>query len=119
MEIPVKKKPMVRIVTATEAKNRFGEMIKHAYLQEEHLIVERGGIPVAAIIPIQDYEQLVVPSDLPQEVAEAMTAGTKAASARGRLRAFLAGAHRQMPRLPTTEVDRDIKEAVTAVRKKP
>ena len=110
---------MIRIVTATEAKNRFGQMIKQAYQQEEHLIVERGGIPVAAIIPIQDYEQLVAPDDLPEDVAEAVTAGTKAAGARGRLRTFLAEAHRQIPRLPTTEVDRDIKEAITAVRSKP
>ena len=47
-------KRMVRMVSATEAKNRFGAIIKQAYAGDEHLIVERGGIPVVVIVPIQD-----------------------------------------------------------------
>lgn len=50
----------VRIVNATEAKNRFGEMIKHAYQDSEHLIVQRSGIPVVAILPMDEYERLMV-----------------------------------------------------------
>lgn len=108
---------MVRIVTATEAKNRFGEMIKHAYQQEEHLIVERGGIAVAAIIPIQDYEQFVASVETTADAVQTMSAGAKAAGARTRLRAFLAKAHRQMPKRNEVEVDQEIQAAVTAVRK--
>ena len=62
------KKPMVRTVTATEAQNRFGALIKHAYADAEHVIVERGGIPVVAIVPMQDYERLVAAAHLPDEV---------------------------------------------------
>jgi prevent-host-death family protein len=59
----LRKTPMVKTVTATEAKNRFGEMIKGAYLNDEHLIVKRDGIPVVAIISIQDYTRLVAGKD--------------------------------------------------------
>ena len=48
---------MIRTVTATEAKNRFGEWIKQVYQTNDHVIVEKGGIPVVAIIPIAEYEK--------------------------------------------------------------
>ena len=38
-------RPKVALVDATEAKNRFGALIKRAYEHEEHLIVRRGGLP--------------------------------------------------------------------------
>jgi prevent-host-death family protein len=110
------KKPTIRMVTATEAKNRFGEIIKSAYLQEEHLIVQRGGIPVVAIVPMQDYERLIAGVDLPADVAEAITPSSKAATARARLRAFLAEAHRQIPEVSEDEVDEDIQAAIADIR---
>ena len=76
------KKPTVRTVTATEAQNRFGALIKRAYADEEHLIVERGGIPVVAIVPMQDYERLVAAEFLPKEMAGEVTASSNAAAAR-------------------------------------
>lgn len=109
----MKHKPTVRMVTATEAKNRFGEMIQSAYLRDEHLIVQRGGIPVVAIVPMQDYERLIASDELPDAVAR----GAKAADARMRLRAFLAEAHRQLPDVPEAEVDQDIQQAINAIRK--
>lgn len=45
--------------SATEARNRFGDVIRIAYRGQEHLIVERAGIPVVAIVPFSDYEQLL------------------------------------------------------------
>ena len=110
------KKPMVRTVTATEAQNRFGAMIKRAYEDEEHLIVKRGGIPVVAIVPMQDYERLVAAENLPEEVAEEVASSSKAAAARAHLKAFLAKAHAQMPEVPDEEVEEDIQEAIAAVR---
>jgi prevent-host-death family protein len=60
VKLPMTKQKLpVRVVTATEAKNRFGEIIKHAYQDAEHLIVQRDGIPVVAILPIADYERLL------------------------------------------------------------
>jgi prevent-host-death family protein len=88
---------MVKMVTATEVKNRFGEIIKGAYLRDEHLIVKRGGIPVVAIISIQDYTKLIAPADLSQEVTQAMQTEAKAARARAQLQAFLDKVHREVP----------------------
>jgi prevent-host-death family protein len=50
--------PMVRTITATKAKNRFGELIKQVHVTGDHMIVEKSGIPVVAIIPVTDYQAL-------------------------------------------------------------
>lgn len=110
---------MVRLITATEAKNRFGQILKSAYLRDEHLIVQRSGIPVVAIVPMQDYEQLIATVDLPAEVAQLIEPSTKAAGARARLRAFLDEAQQQIPDVPEEEVDEDILTAVKDVRSQP
>lgn len=109
-------KRMVRTVSATEAKNRFGTIIKQAYAADEHLIVERGGIPVVAIVPIQDYERLIAEEELTTELAAGIAHSSRAANARARLRAFLAGTAQQMPVVPEAEVEQDIQAAVAAVR---
>lgn len=110
------KKTQVRTVTATEAQNRFGALIKHAYADEEHVIVERSGIPVVAIVPMQDYERLVAAVQSPEGVADDIASSSKAAAARARLKAFLAEVHAQMPAFPEDEVEEDIREAISAVR---
>ncbi|GAC1533615.1 MAG: hypothetical protein NVS2B7_00970 [Herpetosiphon sp.] len=107
---------MIRVVTATEAKNRFGAIIKGAYLREEHLIVKRDGIPVVAIVPMADYQRLINAEDLPPEVAQAVAASSNAMHARSDLAAFLEQVHARVPDVPTEEVDRDIAEAVQQVR---
>ena len=109
-------KRMVRMVSATEAKNRFGAIIKQAYAGDEHLIVERGGIPVVVIVPIQDYERLIAEEELTSEVAAGIAQGSQAASSRARLRVFLASAAHRMPVVPETEVEQDIQAAIAAVR---
>lgn len=111
-----KKKRMVRVVTATQAKNRFGEVIKRAYLDDEHLIIERGGIPVAAIVPMADYERLVSADELPEEVAQAVNTSAKEELARQRLLDFLEHVHEKTPAIPEDEAELDIQEAVEVVR---
>jgi prevent-host-death family protein len=109
-------KPPIKVVTATEAKNRFGEIIKSAYLHHEHLIVERDGIPVVAIVSIADYERLVNLMDLTAEDAALISQSVQEVRARRRLQEFLTQAHAQMPDIPEDEADQDIAEAVTAAR---
>ena len=111
-----KKKRMVRIVNATEAKNRFGELIKHAYLEDEHLIVKRGGIPVVAIVPMADYERLVTSEEIPPEIAKEVSASSKQELARRRFLEYLEQAHQKTPVVPEEEANRDIEEAIRAVR---
>lgn len=108
---------MVRIVTATEAKNRFGEMLKGAYQRAEHLVVERAGIPVAVIVPIQDYERLVAASETEGDVAPNLEVSSEEARARARLSQFLEEAHQGMPDVPEDEMEEDVQEAIEAVRR--
>jgi prevent-host-death family protein len=107
---------MVKTVTATEAKNRFGEIIKGAYLNDEHLIVKRDGIPVVAIISIKDYTGLVAGQELPQEVADELQAAADAAQARSELQDFLDAVEHKLPALPEEETEQDIQEAIQAGR---
>ena len=109
--------PVVRTVNATEAKNRFGEMIKRAYSDDEHLIVKRAGIPVVAIVPMQDYERLVAGEHLSQEIARDVAKGSEASASRARLKAFLAEAHPNIPDVPDEEVEEDIRSSIEAVRR--
>ncbi len=112
----MKRKPLIRVVTATEAKNRFGDLIKGAYLREEHLIVKRDGIPVVAIVPMTDYERLLNSMDLPDELSGDAQAGIKAAHARRRLLDVLSKAHLDLPEVAEEEVEADVAGAIRAVR---
>jgi len=42
-------------ITATEARTRFGEVIRRVYRGGETLIVERSGSPVVVILPVPEY----------------------------------------------------------------
>lgn len=114
------KSPHVRIVTATEAKNRFGAIIKSAYALDEHLIVEKSGIPVVAIIPMADYRQLVSHQTASPEISERLSAEQRRAQAGRELRELLAEIHAEMPIIPQEEqeqVERLIQREVDAVRR--
>lgn len=102
----MKNTPTVRIVSATEAKNKFGEIIKHAYASDEHLIVEKSGIPVVAIIPMADYQQLVGANAVEPAVAQKVDEASRRAQARRDLAEFLKQLHATMP-----QVDEDEEEA--------
>lgn len=114
------KSPHVRIVTATEAKNRFGAIIKSAYALDEHLIVEKSGIPVVAIIPMADYQQLVSQQATSDAVSERIATEQRRAQAGRELRELLAKIHAEMPDVPPDEeeeVERLIQHEVDAVRR--
>jgi prevent-host-death family protein len=49
---------MESIVTATEARVRFGDMIRRVVENEEAIIVERGGKPQLVMLSLAQYEQL-------------------------------------------------------------
>lgn len=50
---------MQTTIGATEARNHFGNLLKRVHGGREHLVVEKGGIPVAALIGIREYEAFV------------------------------------------------------------
>lgn len=47
------------VVRATEAHRNFGDLLKRVFSGREHLIIERDGLPVAAMLPIAEYEALM------------------------------------------------------------
>lgn len=51
--------PTQRTVSATEARAHFGQVIQNAYESNEHVIVERDGIPVIVMLPISEYHRLI------------------------------------------------------------
>jgi prevent-host-death family protein len=52
----VEKLPEKKVIGATEVRNKLGRLLNRVYRGEEHLVVEKLGIPVAAIISMKDYE---------------------------------------------------------------
>lgn len=113
-------KPQIRIVSATEAKNNFGAIIKSAYASDEHLIVEKSGIPVVAIIPMADYHKLVNPQTNAAKGEDEIESARRRAVARRELSEFLKQIHAQMPQVPEEdeeEVERMIQREVDAVRR--
>ena len=72
-------------IAATEAKNKFGEVLRKTQLEAQHYIIRRDGIPVAALIPLQDYAWLV-DAEMSVDVANSAKRTRAAAS----LREFLA-----------------------------
>jgi prevent-host-death family protein len=47
---------MKKVVAATEVRNHFGAFLNRVYRGDEHLVVEKSGIPVAALIGMKEYE---------------------------------------------------------------
>lgn len=47
---------MIRTITATRAKNRFGELVKRVYTSGERVIVEKDGLPVVIISPVSEKD---------------------------------------------------------------
>lgn len=47
------------LLSATQARIHFGEVIKRAYTERKPVIVEKDGIPMVVILSLPDYEQLL------------------------------------------------------------
>jgi prevent-host-death family protein len=69
---------MTSVLSATEARIHFGEVIKRAYLGGERLVVERDGIPVVVILSFPDYERLIKQVKLARFERLSLAAGLEA-----------------------------------------
>lgn len=47
------------IIAASELHRAAGKALKRVALQDEHLVVERDGYPVAVLMPYREYEDLI------------------------------------------------------------
>jgi prevent-host-death family protein len=43
-------------IPATQAHRQFGDLVRRAFSGKEHFIVEKDGLPVVAILSVQEYE---------------------------------------------------------------
>jgi prevent-host-death family protein len=50
---------MGRVITATEARIHFGELIRDVVEKQQAVIVERGGKPQVVVLSINEYENLL------------------------------------------------------------
>lgn len=48
-----------RAVTATQARTHFGELLEQVVQNDEAIVVERSGRPVAVILPFARYDQML------------------------------------------------------------
>jgi prevent-host-death family protein len=48
-----------RVVTATEIRRNFSAVIRRLRRRHEHTIIESSGDPIAVLLPVAEYEQLL------------------------------------------------------------
>jgi len=71
-----KPKHLVRHVPLTEARNNLGKVVRRANVNKEMFILEKGGIPVAALMNIDDLEDYLELQDpkMKKQIAEGYAA---------------------------------------------
>jgi prevent-host-death family protein len=57
-----KSAPQVTTVPSTQLHQTLGSLLKKVGSERQHIIVERGGYPIIAMIPISDYHRLLAQS---------------------------------------------------------
>lgn len=53
-----REQPRTETVKASEARQRFSELLNQVFRNEKRVLVERSGIPVAAVISADDLQRL-------------------------------------------------------------
>ena len=51
------REPMIQTINVTEARQKWSQLLNRVFRSRERVIVEKSGIPVAAIISAQDLER--------------------------------------------------------------
>jgi prevent-host-death family protein len=87
---------MVERMGAREARNKFADLVGSVHYGGQVVIVERSGKPMVAVIPVEMYQQLVAEREARFQILD-------------RVRS-------RLPDVPEEEVERDVTEAIAAVR---
>jgi prevent-host-death family protein len=59
IDMPSNKNPKLITILSTTLQRKPGETLRRVAKDGEHLLIESGGFPVAVIIPVVDYKQLI------------------------------------------------------------
>ena len=85
-----------RTVPALEARTHFGEIMKRVSQAQERVIVEKAGIPLVAIISIDEYRRLIAEREERFKVFDTI--------------------REKLPELPEEEVEQDVARAISEIR---
>lgn len=99
-QMAAKRETKVRSVAASEARQNLSRLLKDVYVEREPIVIEKGGIPVAALVSLADLEVVKRDEQRRREAAELLD----------RMRAPFRG-------VPTEEIERKAVETVRAVRR--
>jgi prevent-host-death family protein len=91
--------PMTKTIKASVARQQFSQLLNEVFRRETRVLVEKSGIPVAAIISASDFKRL---ARLEQERAE-----------RFKILDEIGAAFKDVP---AEEIEREVKRAITQVR---
>ena len=87
---------MTIVLGAREARQHFADLLGRVGYGGEVAIVERSGKPMVAVIPVELYEQLVAEREARFQVLD-------------RIRS-------RLPEIPGEEVEKDVSQAIDALR---
>ena len=96
----------------------FGDVSHRAYAGQQHFIVDQEGTAIVVTVPICDCEKIMSrerSEEIETDEADKSTASAQEL-AQNRLITFLDVMHEKMPDLPEEDVQKDIEEAIAAIR---
>jgi prevent-host-death family protein len=91
---------MTKTIKASVARQQFSQLLNDVYRTENRVLVEKSGIPVAAIIPAKDLQLL-----------------TRLETGRNRDFAVLDEMREAFKDVPAEEIEREVAKAISQVRK--
>ena len=54
-------------MSSTNAQRQFGDVLRRVHSGEEHVVVQQNGLPLAVVISISEYDDLMKERDLREE----------------------------------------------------
>lgn len=93
--------PVTKTVKASEARQQWSGLLNEVFKGETRVVVEKSGIPVAAIISVDDLQELVRKEKERAERFKALDATREA-----------------FKDVPDEELEREITKAIASVRRK-
>jgi prevent-host-death family protein len=94
-----KPEPMTKTIKASDARQQFSQLLNEVFREKSRVVVEKSGIPVAAIISAEDFKRL---ARLEQERAEQFKILDEIGDA--------------FKDVPAEEIEREVKRAIAQVR---
>lgn len=89
---------MRKKMTAVRARGRLGQILDEVYYRGDHYIIERSGKAMAAVVPVEEFEQWLREREAFFGLVDEMRAANV--------------------RVPPKEIERDVAAAVRAARKR-